>query len=69
MKLPIQAAPVIRQAGFLPSSDSSWAGLRVAGQRPVGKTCVDKNCTSNSQCPTGTPYCCTNHTECCDEAC
>lgn len=66
MKLPIQAAAVLRQAALLSSSTSSGTGLRVAGKiRPAGR-CEARACSTDNPCPSTCPYCCANGTMCCE---
>jgi hypothetical protein len=71
MKLPIQVAPIIRQAGLGPSNSSFWTGLRLASQPEVtclfGIMCTPPDGNSN-QCPSGHPYCCGDGMTCCDTA-
>jgi hypothetical protein len=61
MKLPIQAAPVNRDANRLPSGYSSAAGIRMAN------LCSGQSCTKSSDCPAGYANCC--NSQCCKSLC
>lgn len=69
MKLPIQAASVLRQAGLQRSSESSETGVRMAGAKalcyaPAGGCAFEYACNDGYTCCPNGMTCCISQADC-----